>query len=213
MTMKDSTMNRKEFLAKAGKVCACAAAAAAAGGLTKVVAQEAISEAKPDSLPKPAEPRAVKRMEFTEGWVKRFFDAVDGTLDQATRKKLMMANGKACYLAWIKDTKQEIKPITLEQFKKWVDTQVKDGSYRVEGNVIYFQYMGAAETGLPADENACLCPLVETKPDSLSPTYCFCSVGYVKEMHEGYLNRPVDVELMDSVLKGGKRCQFKITVA
>ena len=44
-------------------------------------------------------------MKFSEGWVRRFLGAVDDTLDRETRKKLMMANGKACYLAWIADTK------------------------------------------------------------------------------------------------------------
>ena len=139
--------------------------------------------------------------------------AVDGTLDAETRKKLMMANGKACYLAWIADTKQTIKPVTLERFRKWIADNVKDGSYRVDGSAIYFQYMGAAETGLPAAERACLCPMVETKPEGLSSTYCQCSIGYVKAMHELLLNRPVEVELVDSVLRGGKRCQFKLTVA
>jgi hypothetical protein len=32
-------------------------------------------------------------------------------------------------------------------------------------------------------------------------------------MHEMRFGRPVEVELLDSVLRGGKRCKFKITVA
>lgn len=152
-------------------------------------------------------------MKFAEGWIKKFMDAVDSTLDKDTRKRLMMANGKACYLAWIAETKQQIQPITLEQFTNWIKTRCTDGSYRVEGNAILFQYMSAAETGQAAAEGACLCPMVENKPQGLSSTYCDCSVGYVKVMHEMLLNRPVEVELVDSVLKGGKRCKFKLTVA
>lgn len=151
-------------------------------------------------------------MKFTDGWVKRFFDVVDGTLEKETRKKLMMANGRACYLAWIAETKQTIKPVTVEHFRKSIADKAKDGSYRVEGDAIYFQYMSAAETGQASAEGACLCPLVESKPADLSSTYCQCSVGYVKVMHELLLNRTVEVELVDSVLMGGRRCQFKLTV-
>jgi len=206
--MNDSSMNRKEFLSNMGKVCVGACVCAATGGLSSLQAEEPKQAAPQVTEP----PRSEKRMEFAEGWVKRFFDAVDGTLDKETRKKLMMANGKACYLAWIADTKQTIKSVTLERFRKWITDKVKDGSYRIDGNAIYFRYVSAAETGQASAEGACLCPLVESKPAGLSSTYCQCSVGYVKAMHELLLNRPVEVELVDSVLMGGKRCQFKLTV-
>ena len=34
----------------------------------------------------------------------------------------------------------------------------------------------------------------------------------LNEMHERILGRPVEVEIVDSVLRGGKRCKFKMTV-
>jgi len=205
--MSDSSMNRKEFLSNMGKVCVGACVCAAAGGLSSLQAKE-----PKQSAPQTAEPpRSEARIQFAEGWVKRFFDVVDSTLDKDTRKKLMMANGRSCYLAWIADTGQTIKPVTLERFRKWITDKVKDGSYRVDGDAIYFQYVSAAETGQAATERTCLCPLVESKPAGLSSTYCQCSVGYVKAMHELRLNRTVEIELVDSVLAGGKRCQFKLT--
>ena len=54
--------------------------------------------------------------------------------------------------------------------------------------------------------------MVESKPAGLSSTYCACSLGYVKEMFEQKFGRNVDIEMLDSVLNGGKRCRFKITV-
>jgi hypothetical protein len=207
--MSNGTMNRKEFLSNVGKVCMGTCACAMVGGLSAVYAQENQSAPPPAAPPKS---RADQRIEFAEGWVKRFFAVLDENLDEATRMKIMMANGRSCYLNWIAETKQQIRPITLERLKEWIASKANDGSYRIDGNDIYFQYMSAAETGQASAENACLCTLVETKPAGLSPTYCYCSVGYVQVMHEKLLNRPVKVELVDSVLKGGKRCQFKITV-
>ena len=110
------------------------------------------------------------------------------------------------------ETNQQIKPITLEKLKAWIASKANDGSYEIDGNSILFQYMSAAETGQAAAEGACLCPLVESKPAGLSATYCLCSVGYVKAMHEKLLQRPVEVELVESVLMGDKRCRFRMTV-
>jgi Family of unknown function (DUF6144) len=166
-------------------------------------------QAKPgDATPE----RAVKRMEFADHWVKRFFDVLDQTIDAESRRKLMMANGKTCFREWIQETKQEIKPINFEQWAEKAANDPKREGLRVEGNIIYFQFTGSAETGQESPEGICLCPMVESKPAGMSPTYCLCSVGYVQEMHELRFGRKAEVELLDSVLRGGKRCQFKITV-
>ncbi len=207
--MDEKSIDRKEFLTNVGKYCAGACLCAAVGSMTALHAQESDkSDKEPDK-----KPRSEERIKFAEGWVKRLMDAIDSTLDEPTRRKLMMANGKACLLAWYNETGRKVKSVTLEQFTDWIKNKVTDGSYTIDGNTIYFQYMSAAETGLPSKEADCLCTLVETKPAGLSGTYCYCSVGYVKEMHEQYLGRPVEVELLDSVLRGGHRCRFKITVA
>ena len=84
----------------------------------------------------------------------------------------------------------------------------------MDGDVITFEYLGSAETGQASPENVCLCPTVEAqKAGDISPTYCHCSVGYMKEMHERRFGRSVDVELVDSVLMRAKRCRFRITLA
>ena len=207
--MDESQMNRKEFLTNVGKYCLCSCVCALGGVLGSVRADEPLGDLP---TPQPEKPRSQVRIEFAEKWLVRFFGVLDANLDEATRKKIMMANGRACYIDWITETNQQIKPVTLDQMKKWIDQNVKDGSISYDGNVIYYQYMSAAETGLPSKEGQCLCPLVETNPSGLSSTYCQCSVGYVKEWHDRVFGKPVEVELLSSVLRGDPRCKFKITV-
>jgi len=208
--MKNGVMDRKAFLKSLGKAGACAGACAcaAAGGLRAALALEP-GQAKPgDATPE----RAVKRMEFADIWVKRFFAVMDQTLDAASRTKLMMANGRTCYRDWIRDSRQEIKPVDFATWAEKAANAPNREDLRVEGNVIYFQYESSAETGQASPAGVCLCPMVESKPAGMSPTYCLCSVGYVKEMNELRFGRKAEVELLDSVLLGGKRCKFKITV-
>jgi hypothetical protein len=206
--MKDGSMNRKEFLMKAGKFCGGSCICALLGGRDLLYAQDAGQ----NSTPPAKKPRSEARIKFAENWVKRFMEVLDSNLDEETRNKIMMANGKACFRGWIKETNQQIEPMTLKQLTDRVNANDSDDSIRIEGNVIYYQFTASAETGLPSDEGQCLCSLVESKPVGLSSTYCNCSVGYVKEWDDILLGRPTEVELLESVLWGDKRCKFKITV-
>ena len=50
--------------------------------------------------------------------------------------------------------------------------------------------------------------LEEDRP--IDPIFCNCSGGFIKNYWESVLECPVDVELFDSVIKGGKFCEFAI---
>jgi hypothetical protein len=208
--MTHKPIGRKAFLATLGKagagVCMCAAAASMRSAFAGQTAAT-----------KPGEQtgaRAAKRIEFVDGWVQRFFEAMDQTLDEATRQKLMTANGRSCFGAYAGPPKKQAAPDALEKFTAWIATQGEAKGYSIEGKAISFEFVGSAETGQASPEKVCLCPTAEAqKAGKISPTYCLCSVGYVKEMHERMLGRPVEVQLVDSVLRGGKRCKFRMTVA
>jgi len=206
--MDSPAVTRKEFLSCVGKVGAGSCLCGMFGGIEAAIA----GEPPPKTPAKSADGRAKKRIEFAEQWVRRFMDVIDETLDEKTKTKLMMANGKVCHREYLKSIGREISPVPFEKWAARVKERGTDGSIQVEGRTIYFQYLTSAETGLPSAEGACLCSLVETKPAGLSPTYCLCSLGYVKDIFDQSLGTNVKIELVDSALKGGKRCKFKITV-
>ncbi len=59
----------------------------------------------------------------------------------------------------------------------------------------------------------CHCPRIRDsfKSDvSISPTYCYCGAGYYKGIWEEILQRPVKVELLESVLKGDDVCKVAV---
>jgi hypothetical protein len=59
----------------------------------------------------------------------------------------------------------------------------------------------------------CHCPRIrdalKTNAD-ISSTYCYCGAGYYKGIWEEILQRPVKVELLESVLKGDDACKVAI---
>jgi len=58
---------------------------------------------------------------------------------------------------------------------------------------------------------SCYCSCVKRVDKPVSATWCYCTLGYTKRMFESILERPVAVELIESVKTGGDRCEIKIT--
>jgi hypothetical protein len=215
-------IDRKEFmsmLAMAGAgTCTCGAVAGARLGLATepvVDGQENKPVATPQTKPGDKGPaRAAKRMEFVEVWLRRFFNVMDAELAEPTRRKIMVANGRVCFSEFQPKLQRRAQPATQEEIAAFVAGRGKSSGYSMEGDAIFFEYVGSAETGQAAPEGTCLCPVAEAqRAREISPTFCWCSVGYVKEMHERVFGRPVRVDLLESVLMGHPRCRFRITPA
>lgn len=63
---------------------------------------------------------------------------------------------------------------------------------------------------------ACHCQLARTTvrdgKANISSTFCYCSAGYEKIRFDVIFGEPVEIELLESVLKGDLRCRFGITI-
>jgi len=46
----------------------------------------------------------------------------------------------------------------------------------------------------------------------ISETYCYCGAGFYQSIWETILEQPVQVELIESILKGDEFCKYKITL-
>jgi hypothetical protein len=61
----------------------------------------------------------------------------------------------------------------------------------------------------------CYCPLgralLKDYPAQLS-SYCNCSRGWIREMFESALKKPVKVEIEKSIVRGDNLCKFKVTI-
>jgi len=200
-------MNRKEFLVQ---LTGYGAAAAALPVLAPCCAAAATLQSAKETTPEKQRPEGTpidKRMDFAQTWAKRMMDNIDAELDEPTRVRLMRANGRSCFRGAYQKPFPGGVDAFIEQVKKW------DGGdpppIRREGDIVYFDYV-RNPAGLKVADGWCLCPLVERGPEGLSGTFCECSVGYVAEMFSGIVQKPVRVELLESLKRGGKGCRFKI---
>lgn len=59
----------------------------------------------------------------------------------------------------------------------------------------------------------CYCPMVSAVEDPLPPQYCECGRGFVLEAFSAVASKPVAVELVGSIKRGGSTCHFIIKTA
>ena len=193
-------MDRKDFLKKSIGMCSFLAL----GPVAPCCAEA--GEGKTPGTP------CEKKQDFAQIWVKRMFDILDSQLNDATRKKLMETMGETCYRGSLGDAANETpKPLEIDALVAGMRRYGGEEMARREGNTIYFQYIKNPD-GLRVADGFCLCPLVESGPPGLSGTYCQCSVGYVRAMFARLLGKPVQVELTESLKRGGKACRFTVHV-
>ncbi len=114
---------------------------------------------------------------------------------------------------------QEITPEVLEFVKsnQEINTGVRRGDRIFKTKIPYApkQFLKENNPNLRR-YYACHCQLVRTairkgKP-RISPTFCYCSGGYEKLHFNVIFDENVEVELLETLLKGDNRCRFAIKI-
>ncbi|MCX6836169.1 MAG: DUF6144 family protein [candidate division Zixibacteria bacterium] len=218
-------MDRKEFLKKFMQtgvgMCCCGAML----GRT-LLAQEGTSPST--ETPNPgdwigdmerrviagSETPAWKKHEKALDWIKALLNSMDKAIDPQITMALMHANGRACYNGAFGVASEELPdPASVQSFLDGIEKNYK---ITREGNIRWFHFSWGQNhqnpQGLIMRDGFCMCPIVESIVPGLSPTYCNCSAGYVKELFERNLGRSVNVKVMETVQTGAKDCVFRIEI-
>jgi hypothetical protein len=133
--------------------------------------------------------------------VRGIMELLDQNVPTAKRIELMQSCGRNCLGASILN-----KAIRLQKQADDIDdllrlfneSNIGGGNLRRKGNIIYAEYF------------RCYCGAVSKTKTKFSPTYCQCSCGWLRQLFETVFQKPVKVELLDSIIQGGNKCRFKI---
>lgn len=134
---------------------------------------------------------------------KRFAKLIEGmnlSIDQHTKIKILEDVGRTC----AKDNADSFIKLKndpeglLDYMKKvWAEKTEYDRKTKT------MKVVGKKQ-------KSCFCPFVDK---SMTPKdFCNCSIGFNKEAFETVLGQPVDVKIEESILRGGERCSFTITM-
>jgi len=139
-------------------------------------------------------------MKHSHKWIKSLLTALESELDEKTRARILENCGRNCithsFILRAKACKKDAK-----NQKEFLDKLSKVWKHlHLEGDNVYVVY------------EKCYCPFVKAYPEKLSPTWCNCSRGWIKELFESTLEKPVDVKLEKSIKQGDNICKFKIKI-
>lgn len=177
-------MNRKEFFAVAGLGC-CAAAL--------VGARPAAAEAAP----------ATDRERFVTGWLTDLFEAMDTQLDEQTKVKLMAGCGVGCFRRHA--FKTDIARDGKGDLDKLLTAMKRNFEVWRAGDVVHIRF--------GEEVKQCFCPVASLHPARPHDMHCECTRATQQAIFETALQRPIKVEIVESVRRGNKTCHFIAHVA
>ena len=132
-------------------------------------------------------------------WIKGAIERLEKQVGKKTAIKIMENCGIDCcrkharYKKLIKESK------SIEEFLDKLST----------GG---FQFKLKDKNAIIGTYKKCYCYLVrQTIIPFPTRTYCYCGAGHIKEIFESFFKKPVEVELVQSVITGADTCEFIIT--
>jgi hypothetical protein len=149
----------------------------------------------------------------TAQFVKDAMQKLDAAVDEKTRTRIMQNCGYNCAKKNHKVIERAVarrkKYGSIDEFLEEEQQKPTKGTKLTrEGNMLYQFYTPQAFTR----PMRCYCGLFRELPkeDTVSITYCSCSKGFVEKYWEAVLERPVEVDILQSAISGAKECKFAI---
>lgn len=134
---------------------------------------------------------------FKEDWVTTLMENMEAQIEEKTRFMLMQSCGRRCArrgaIQIAESCKNDVKKMA-DIFSKFPDLEL---TIQDEGS-IHVTY------------GKCLCELVNHGPKRLPDTYCECSKGWLLEMFETAVQKSVDIEILQTIKRGGDSCKFVV---
>jgi hypothetical protein len=186
-------MNRFQFLRDSWR-WACATGAALC--LPKVVA--AAEEAPPPACDQLLE-REKGEKAFVGGWLNDLLDTMHAQLDEKTRVKLIEGCGRGCFTRH--QFKQDIAKAGQGDVDKLVAAYKRNFEVWREGQDLVHVRYGAVSS-------RCYCPVAALVPPKPGDLHCECTRTTHQSIFEAALGRPIKVEVVESLRRGGKTCHF-----
>jgi len=182
-------MERKEFLKTACSLgmCSCMGVSLLAG---KTLA------ASSDDIKKETD----WRIGFMQKRFAKLIEGMNSSVNQETRTKILQDVGRFCAKENA-DTYIKFKdnPERFLDYVKGIWAERTEYDKKTKTMKIFSK-----------KQESCVCPFVSK---SITPKeFCDCSIGYNKEMLGVVFGQPVDAKIEESILRGGERCTFVITM-
>ena len=133
-------------------------------------------------------------------WVVNLMDELDKTVDEETKVRILESCGRKCIGKGFLEKAETIakKSKSTEEF--------------LEGLSKIWKHLHVGKDGVLVVYERCYCPLVRGYEGRMSQSFCNCSAGWIRELFETALKKPVKVEKKGTIKQGNKQCEFKVVI-
>jgi predicted ArsR family transcriptional regulator len=198
MSKENCSWKRKDMITRKEFVRRCAVACTA--GLCSSLGRSQEQAGRQSSCDAEELKRTASRADAARDRFARLIDEIESSMPEQERKQLLHNLGGRCADSY--------RASLLDRYKGNVRGFLEEGlrTWMAEAN-----YDEAKGTIRIVDKSpTCSCPLV--KEGATPPSFCDCTLGWQEEAYSTILGRPVKAELEESILRGGKRCVYRISI-
>jgi effector-binding domain-containing protein len=162
---------------------------------------------------------------YTE-WIREAMDRLDALTDDPVIKYQAVSccahvfpAERIAHLRAIYEQRHDVDEVLREMYRDpaWYEDPVR------RGNVLHMRKVPydpeGYETGAtPAARRKAYChcgfvrPYLDDVPSELSPTFCWCGSGWYKRLWESILGQPIEIEHLETLVKGNEQCTLTITL-
>jgi hypothetical protein len=182
-----NTINRSQFL----KNCAC--------GLCSCMTAGVMTSA--DSFAAESTPTEDWRLKFVKSRYAKLIDILSNHMNENELSDVLHDLGAYCSTT---DPK-------LQTYRGDVDGYCEHLKKTASGDEVNYDRKNGVIIMTSPERADCFCPLISLQ-NQTPKIVCNCSLGWQQHTWETILGKKVQVELKESVLRGGKRCIFQILV-
>jgi len=162
---------------------------------TEAHADDALQACDPKELTAVTDKAEAARLRFS-----KLIEIIETKLPEGERKQILHTLGGKCA-----DT---YRAALIDRYKGNIQGFLEEGRRNWMAEAVYDEAKGTIRI---VDKGpSCSCPMVKvgTTPGS----FCDCTLGWQEQTYSEILGRPVKAELEESILRGGKRCVYRIKI-
>ncbi len=139
---------------------------------------------------------------FIENWLSDLLSSMEATVDRETQVKIIEGCGRGCYNRH--QFKQDIAANGKGDVNQLIEAYKANFEIWKAGDGIHIRY---GETSAQ-----CYCPVVKNLPPKPDDLHCECTKATHQSIFEAALHQKVQVNILESLRRGGKTCHFLVTV-
>lgn len=141
-----------------------------------------------------------QQKEFIQNWLQDLLDTMDKELDLQTKVKLIEGCGRGCFNRF--QFKQDIAAKGTNDLDKLIEAYKQNFEIWKDNDIVHIRY---GETS-----SQCYCPAVSYRKPTPNDVHCECTRTTHQTIFETALGRPLNVDILESLRRGGKTCHFAV---